>query len=227
MAQPHSSRTTLRYSGTRLGSSQVLARGLRSSATAARPRMCPPLQMHTAKPSLLSPVHTRVVSTRPAASRHPVESSEEEESSYEEESSEEVSESASSDYESSDEDTQRPVSPCEEVDSNLPRRTLVLQPLFQGRPPTLFFDYPPQCFLPSKCTARTLQLATEEDCHRPLFYRYSKKAHVYNCVVTALQFNGFSETHGGDFNVYISGAIRPKLLLEMDQYPRHCASTQT
>jgi len=221
MAQPHSSRTTLRYSGTRLGSSQVLARGLRSSATAVRPRMCPPLQMHTAKPSLLSPVHTRMVSTRPAATRHPVESSEEEESSYEEESSEEVSESASSDYESSDEDTQRPVSPCEEVDSNLPRRTLVLQPLFQGRPPTLFFDYPPQCFLPSKCTARTLQLATEEDCHRPLFYRYSKKAHVYNCVVTALQFNGFSETHGGDFNVYISGAIRPKLLLEMDQYQKY------
>ena len=199
-------------------------RSLRSSVTATGTRLCPPLQLHTTKPSLLSSIHTRVASTRPSASRPQVESSGEEESSYEDDSSESESESLSSDYESSDEDAQRPVSPCEEVDiaiRDMPKRTLLLQPLFQGRPPTLLFDYAPQCFLPSKCNSRTIQLSSEEGSTRPLYYRYSKKAHVYNCVVTALEFNGFSETHASDFNVYISGAIRPKLLLEMDQFQKY------
>ena len=101
------------------------------------------------------------------------------------------------------------------------QKTWLLLSLFKGRPPTVLFDYPPQCSLPSKVCSRTVRMSVIDEEAKSLHYRYSESAHVYNCVVTALEYNGFSETTGNRFNLYISGSIRPKILLEMDEYQKY------
>ena len=100
-------------------------------------------------------------------------------------------------------------------------RTLLLIPLFRDRPWTIIFDYPPQCGLPSKSSSRTVYMSLLEQTSKPLYYRYSESAHVYNCVVTSLEYNGFKETSTSKFNLYISGSIRPKILLEMDEFQKY------
>lgn len=94
-------------------------------------------------------------------------------------------------------------------------------PLFRERPWVVLLDYPPQCVLPSKAGQNTIRMCVSEQLVKPLFYRYSESAHVYNCVVTALEYNGFKETSTSKFNLYISGSIRPRILLEMDEYQKY------
>lgn len=111
-----------------------------------------------------------------------------------------------------------PVEPCLSPEGPC----ILLQiPLFRDRPWSVVLDYPPQCALPSKAGQTTVRMQLYDQLAKPLYYRYSESAHVYNCVVTALEFNGFKETATGKFNLYISGSIRPRILLEMDGYQKY------
>lgn len=100
-------------------------------------------------------------------------------------------------------------------------KTVLLAPIFRGRPHTVLFLYPPQCSKPPRTSPRAVPTSPEDLQGKTLYYTYSDTAHIYNCIQRVLEFNGFKETDGDDFTLYLSSDITPKLLLEFDAYQKY------
>ena len=91
-----------------------------------------------------------------------------------------------------------------------------------GRPPTIFFNYPPflqlqRPFVPS----RILKLSQEDmKPYSALTFKINNSTHTYNCVVNAFKIAGFRLSEGGAWNCLWTGLIRPSKLKYMNQYQK-------
>jgi len=68
------------------------------------------------------------------------------------------------------------------------RPVTMLKSIFEGRPATIFFQYPPQCGGLRRDEERTYPM--KENKHK-LRFKITDQVHTYNCVVNALAYAGF------------------------------------
>lgn len=79
------------------------------------------------------------------------------------------------------------------------QQVLLLKSVYENRPPTIFFPYPPWCQIRRE-TSRTLALSTSEMALYDLKYKMGAKNHPFFCVTTAFQYAGFQRTFSDDWN---------------------------
>ncbi len=83
-----------------------------------------------------------------------------------------------------------------------------------GRPPTVFFNYPP--FLKMQRSYRKDRVAkyTQDELkpYSTLCFKINNSTHTYNCVVNAFKTAGFRLSDGGGWNCLWTGLIRPSKL---------------
>jgi len=85
----------------------------------------------------------------------------------------------------------------------------------------VLFQYPPQCSKPFRVSPRAIPASAEELELKPLYYARPEYGHIYACIQSVLDYNGFAETEEGDFTLYLSSDITPKVLLDFDPYQRY------
>lgn len=91
----------------------------------------------------------------------------------------------------------------------------LLKSKYEHRPPTLLFDYPPQCRLPSRCAISLLSTACSH-----FTFKTAPSTHTYNCFLRAFLYNGFTPTTDSSFTFLISGPPKPGLIATLLPYQR-------
>ena len=100
---------------------------------------------------------------------------------------------------------------------NQERPVLLQKSIFEKRPFTVFFQYPPQC---GKKRDETHVFHMKEGKYK-LKFKISDQVHTYNVVVNSLCMAGFTQTEGSSWNVIWSAPLKPECMRDYDQY-RHC-----
>lgn len=100
-------------------------------------------------------------------------------------------------------------------------RTYLLAPIYRGRPHTVLLQYPPQCGKQLRTSIRAVPASAEELELKPLYYARPESGHIYACIQSVLDYNGFSETEENDFTLYLSSDITPNVLEDFDPYQRY------
>ena len=93
-------------------------------------------------------------------------------------------------------------------------RILILEPVYAGANPVILFNYPPQCFKPSRLNDR---VKGRNDLK--LYFHVSSNVHTYNSVVNAFVFAGFTQ-HDSKYNVLISNVPKIELLKDFNLYQK-------
>ena len=93
-------------------------------------------------------------------------------------------------------------------------RILILEPVYAGANPVILFNYPPQCFKPSRLNDR---VKGRNDLK--LYFHVSSNVHTYNSVVNAFIFAGFTQ-HDSKYNVLISNVPKIELLKDFNLYQK-------
>ena len=83
---------------------------------------------------------------------------------------------------------------------------------YEGRPPTVFFEYHECCEYPARDRTRVTRMSPEENEKKPMLFRISEKTWTYNCVLNPLKIAGFTETKESDYNLFWMGSADNKLL---------------
>ena len=92
--------------------------------------------------------------------------------------------------------------------------------LFSGRPPTVFFQYPPKINDELKPVYKQ-HIYKMKDNKFSLKFKVADRVHTYNCVVNSLTFAGFTQTESTNWNVMWSAPLKPETLRNYDMY-KHC-----
>ena len=89
-----------------------------------------------------------------------------------------------------------------------PPPTYLLPSLFAGRPPTVWFDYPPFTELSRELPPRTALVELTDKKLKPLLFRSDKNI---NCITGAFKRTGFRRlVKGNSFNVYWGHHLKEK-----------------
>ena len=91
---------------------------------------------------------------------------------------------------------------------------------FTGRPPTVFFNYPPHMNEQPRKPHKSMVFKMRDNKFK-LKFKISESVHTYNCVVNTLCFSGFTQTEGANWNVMWSAPLKPETLRHYDMY-KHC-----
>eukprot|EP00359_Climacostomum_virens_P005225 CAMPEP_0204901206 /NCGR_PEP_ID=MMETSP1397-20131031/2946_1 /ASSEMBLY_ACC=CAM_ASM_000891 /TAXON_ID=49980 /ORGANISM="Climacostomum Climacostomum virens, Strain Stock W-24" /LENGTH=679 /DNA_ID=CAMNT_0052069523 /DNA_START=147 /DNA_END=2183 /DNA_ORIENTATION=- len=98
--------------------------------------------------------------------------------------------------------------------------TFLIQPLFEERPSTVAFDYPPQCMTQSRLNARCFEMSEAEKLTKKLWFKISDRAPAYNCILNSFRHNGFEQTTSHKFNIIISKVPSPASLKWLSSFQR-------
>ena len=106
-----------------------------------------------------------------------------------------------------------------------PNNTIILNygPI-PGRPPTIFFSYPPFLKIQRPYNKQRIQMVTQAQLqpHSQLTFRISDQTHTYNCVVNTMKTAGFTLVDHGNgplsWNMLWTTLIRPSKLTFMNKY---------
>lgn len=101
-----------------------------------------------------------------------------------------------------------------------PGKTFLIQPLFEGRPATVVFDYPPQCFASSRINARCFEMSEADKLCKKLYFKVSERSHAYNCILNSFKYAGIEQTSSHKFNIIISKVPKPSSLRWLSSYQR-------
>ena len=88
---------------------------------------------------------------------------------------------------------------------------------FCGRPPTIFFQYPPGISEIKKPIDKDHIFKMKQNKFKMKF-KIADSVHVYNCVVNSLCWAGFQQTDGSNWNVMWSAPLKPETLRNYDMY---------
>jgi len=99
-------------------------------------------------------------------------------------------------------------------------KTFLILPLFEGRPPTVIFDYPPQCLIETRLNSRCFAMPENEKGSKKLMFKVSEKAPAYNCILNSFKHAGFEQTKSHKFNIIISKVPTPMSLRWLSSYQR-------
>lgn len=88
---------------------------------------------------------------------------------------------------------------------------------FVGRPPSVFFQYPPGIADADKKIEREHIFKMKQSKFK-MKYKIAESVHTYNCVVNSLCWNGFSQTDGSHWNMLWSAPLKPETLRNYDMY---------
>lgn len=89
-----------------------------------------------------------------------------------------------------------------------------------GRPPTVFFEYPPFLQMKRPFKQDRIQKFTQDDLKpfSTLTFKINSSTHTYNCVVNAFKTAGFRLSEGGAWNCLWTGLIRPSKFKYMNHF---------
>lgn len=95
--------------------------------------------------------------------------------------------------------------------------TLTYGPI-PGRPPTIFFNYPPFLQTQRPFVPNQIVKLSQDDMkpYSTLTFKINNSTHTYNCVVNAFKIAGFRLCEGGAWNCLWTGLIRPSKLKYMN-----------
>lgn len=101
-------------------------------------------------------------------------------------------------------------------------KVMLLRSIYEGREPTVFFPYPPQCE-EERHSDRTVPMEEK----RKLKFKITSSVYAYNCVINALRAGGLTETGDAGWNVLWSAPLRHDAMKGFTRYQRcnHFPST--
>ena len=88
---------------------------------------------------------------------------------------------------------------------------------FTGRPPTVWFQYPPGVSEKEKTVDKDHVFKMKQNKFR-MKYKVADGVHTYNCVVNSLCWAGFQQTDSSQWNVMWSAPLKPETLRNYDMY---------
>jgi hypothetical protein len=100
--------------------------------------------------------------------------------------------------------------------------TTFLKSIFENRPPTAFFQYPPYVKIERKCD-RIRKYKREEVENLFMAFKILDNTHIYNAVVNSCKVAGFTLIEGATndmFNLQWTGSVMPPDIKDLNKYQK-------